>query len=97
MPTYISHINWTDQGIRNAKDSPKRLDAVKNQLKELGGELKAFDMTQGTYDALLIHDIPNDSDLPQLLLDVGSAGNVRTTPDRVYTDAEYRHLMAGPG
>ena len=50
MPTYISHITWTEQGIRNVKDSPKRLDAVKKQLKTLGGELKAFYMTQGAYE-----------------------------------------------
>jgi len=57
MPTYISHITWTEQGIRSVKDSPKRLDAVKKQLKTLGGELKAFYMTQGTYDALLIFEV----------------------------------------
>jgi len=85
MPTYISHITWTEQGIRSVKDSPKRLDAVKKQLKTLGGELKAFYMTQGTYDALLA----------KLLLHVGSAGNVRTTTVRAYTEAEYREIMAG--
>src|SRR5439155_7363825 len=74
MPTYISHITWTEQGIRNVKDSPKRLDAVKKQLKTLGGELKAFYMTQGAYDALLIFEVPNDAVLAKLLLQVGSAG-----------------------
>ncbi|OLB22515.1 MAG: GYD family protein [Nitrospirae bacterium 13_2_20CM_2_63_8] len=95
MPTYISHITWTEQGIRSVKDSPKRLDAVKKQLKTLGGELKAFYMTQGTYDALLIFEVPNDTVLAKLLLHVGSAGNVRTTTVRAYTEAEYREIMAG--
>src|SRR2546427_9281063 len=72
MPTYISHITWTEQGIRSVKDSPKRLDAVKKQLKTLGGELKAFYMTQGTYDALLIFEVPNDTVLAKLLLHVRS-------------------------
>src|SRR5207245_3091081 len=95
MPTYISHINWTEQGIRNAEHSTKRIDAVKKQLKELAGELEAFYMTQGTYDALLIYEIPNDTILAKLLLQVGSAGNVRTTTVRAYTEAEYREIMAG--
>jgi uncharacterized protein with GYD domain len=95
MPTYISHINWTEQGIRNVKDSPKRLDAVKKQLKELGGDLKAFYMTQGPYDALLIFEIPNDSVLAKLLLQIGAAGNVRTNTVRAYTEGEYREIMAG--
>ncbi|TMB95330.1 MAG: GYD domain-containing protein [Chloroflexi bacterium] len=95
MPTYISHINWTEQGIRSVKDSPKRLDAVKKQLRELGGELKAFYMTQGTYDALLIYEIPSDTALAKLMLQIGAAGNVRTTTVRAYTEVEYREIMAG--
>jgi uncharacterized protein with GYD domain len=95
MPTYISHINWTEQGIRNVKDSPKRLDAVKKQLKNLGGALKAFYMTQGHHDALLIYEIPNDTVLAKLLLQVGAAGNVRTTTVRAYTEGEYRKIMDG--
>src|SRR5207245_11326611 len=95
MPTYISHITWTEQGIRSVKDSPKRLDAVKKQLKTLGVELKAFYVTQGTYDALLIFEVPNDTALAKLLLQVGSAGNFRTTTVRAYTEAEYREAMAG--
>jgi uncharacterized protein with GYD domain len=94
MPTYISHINWTEQGIRSVKDSPKRLDAVKKQLRELGGELKAFYMTQGTYDALLIYEIPNDTALAKLMLQIGAAGNVRTNTVRAYTEVEYREIMA---
>ena len=43
MPTYVSLINYTDQGIRNVKDSPKRLDAAKKLLKDLGGEPKNVD------------------------------------------------------
>jgi uncharacterized protein with GYD domain len=95
MPTYISHINWTEQGIRSVKDSPKRLDAVKKQLRELGGELKAFYMTQGTYDALLIYEISNDTALAKLMLQIGAAGNVRTNTVRAYTEVEYREIMAG--
>ena len=47
MATYLISINWTEQGIRNIKESPKRLDAVKKTLKDLGGEAKAFYMAQG--------------------------------------------------
>lgn len=39
MVTYIILINYTDQGIRNVKDSPKRLDAAKKMLKTMGGEI----------------------------------------------------------
>jgi uncharacterized protein with GYD domain len=54
MPTYFILINWTDQGIRNIKDSPKRVDAAKKAVKDIGGDVKAFYMLQGSYDAVLI-------------------------------------------
>ena len=94
MPTYISLINWTDQGIRTVKDSPKRLDAAKKALKEMGAELKAFYMTQGSYDAALILQAPNDEVLAKFLLKIGSAGNVRTTTLRAYPEDEYRKIIA---
>jgi uncharacterized protein with GYD domain len=97
MPTYLSLLTWTDQGIKNVKDSPKRLDAVKKTLKEMGGELKAFYMLQGSYDLALISELPNDEALATLLLKVGAAGNVRTTTMRAYPEAEYRKIMGGLG
>jgi uncharacterized protein with GYD domain len=54
MATYISLINYTDQGIRNVKDSPKRLDAAKKLLKDLGGDLKEFYLTMGGYDMVIV-------------------------------------------
>lgn len=95
MPTYMTLINWTDQGIRNVKDSPKRLDAAKKSLKDLGGEVKAFYMLQGSYDAVLFIEAPNDEALGKFLLKTGSAGNVRTTTCRAYAEAEYRKIIEG--
>lgn len=97
MPTYLSLLNWTDQGIKNVKDSPKRLDAVKKLLKDIGGEVKAFYMLQGTYDLALIMEAPNDEALAKLLLKVGAAGNVRTTTMKAYPEAEYRKIIAELG
>ena len=97
MPTYVSLINWTEQGIRNIKDSPKRLDAAKKLMKEVGGEVKAFYMTQGAFDAIFILDVPSDEVLAKFLLKTGSKGNVRTTTMRAYTEAEYRAIMGGLG
>jgi uncharacterized protein with GYD domain len=94
MPTYISLLNWTDQGIKTVKDSPKRLDVAKKSLKELGAELKTFYMTQGSYDAALIVEAPNDEVLAKFLLRIGSAGNVRTTTLRAYPEDEYRKIIA---
>ena len=97
MPTYVTLINWTDQGIRTIKESPKRLDAAKKELQKLGGELKAFYMTQGAFDALLILEVPNDEVVAQFLLKTGSYGNVRTTTLKAYPEPEYRKIMEALG
>jgi len=97
MPTYMSLINYTDQGIRNIKESPKRLESTKKTLQKLGGEVKAFYLTQGNYDGVLIFDVPNETALTTFLLTTGAAGNVRTTTLRAYNEDEFRkHIAALP-
>lgn len=95
MATYLIQINWTEQGIRNIKDSPKRLDAAKKMLKDLGGEVKAFYMTQGASDGLLIVEVPTDEVLANFVLKVAFAGNVRTSTVRAYAEDEYRRIIGG--
>jgi len=67
------------------------------KFQDLGGELKAFYMTQGAFDALLIAEVPNDEVLAKFLPKTGSAGNVRTTTVRAYAEAEYRKIMRDLG
>ena len=93
MPTYISLINYTDQGIRNVKESPKRLDAAKKMLNEMGGELKEFYLTLGTYDIITVVEAPNDEVVVKFVLTLGSAGNVRTTTVKAFPEAEYRKII----
>ena len=94
MATYLSLFNWTDQGIRSVKDSPKRLESTRKALKKLGGELKAFYMLQGHYDGVLIFDLPNEDAMTKFLLTTGTAGNVRTTTLRALTEEEYKKHIA---
>jgi uncharacterized protein with GYD domain len=97
MATYFLFLNWTEQGIRNIKDSPKRLDAAKKSIKEIGGDVKGFYMLQGVHDAVLIADVPSDDKLASFLLKIGSLGNVRTSTARAYTEDEYRKIIGGLG
>ena len=97
MPTYISLANWTDQGVRNVKDGPKRLDVAKKMIKDIGGELKAFYMTMGGYDLVTIVEAPNDEAVAKLLLTIGGLGNIRTTTLRAFTEAETRKIIASLG
>ena len=93
MPTYIILINYTDQGIRNIKDSPKRLDAAKKMLKTMGGEIKAFYLTMGTYDIAIVAEAPGDDVIAKFALAAGSLGNVRTTTLKAFPETEYRKII----
>ena len=94
MPTYIGFANYTDQGIRNVKDSPKRLDAAKDLARDLGGERKQFYLTMGAYDIVIVFDLPDDDAAARFALSLCSLGNVRTNTVKAFTESEYRDIVA---
>ena len=93
MATYIILINYTDQGIRNIKDSPKRLDAAKKMLKTMGGEIKDFYLTMGSYYIAIVAEAPSDDVIAKFALASGSLGNIRTTTLKAFPEAEYRKII----
>lgn len=95
MVTAVMLLNWTDHGIKNVKESPKRLDGVKKLAKDMGGEVKSFYMTLGVYDLVLIVDMPNNDKLASFGLKLGSLGNVRSTTLKAFPEDDYRRIIAG--
>lgn len=93
MPTYISLLSYTQQGIAAIKQGPARLDAAKQAYKRAGGELKGFYLTTGQYDAVAIVELPDDMALGKMVLGLGSQGNVRTETMRAFTEAEFRKIV----
>ena len=94
MPTYLIQSQWTDQGIRNVKESAKRLDLGKKKLKDMGGEIKAVYLTTGAYDMLAVVEVPNDAILAAYVLWLGSQGNLRTQTVKAFTEDEYRTVIS---
>lgn len=94
MPTYITLIKWTDQGIASIKEASARLDAGKDTLKTFGSELKAFYLTMGRYDIVTVSEAPDDVAAAKVALTIGSAGNVTTETLRAFTEDEYREIVA---
>ena len=93
MPTYVSLARYSDQGIRNIKESASRLDAAKKAYQAAGGELKQFFLLMGQYDILIVSEFPNDEAAGKVALMLGSLGNVRTESCRAFTEAEFRKLI----
>jgi uncharacterized protein with GYD domain len=94
MPTYITLIKYTQQGVENMKDSPNRLDTAKELFKSMGAEIKAFYLAMGNYDAVLISEAPDDETAMKLALTTGSAGAIRTETQRVFPEDEYRKIIS---
>ena len=93
MAQYIILINWTDQGIRNVKESPKRLDTARAVAKKLDMELKNFYLTMGDYDMVGHLDAPNDESVAKFILGLATLGNVRTKTLKAFSEDEYRKII----
>jgi len=94
MPRYITLLNWTDQGIRNVKDSPARLDSAKEFFRSMGADIKGFYLVKGQYDMVIIIDAPDEETVAKLALATGAQGAVRTVTLRAFTEDEYRRIIA---
>ncbi len=94
MPTYVTLVKWTDQGIRNVKDAPKRLDAAEAAFKAMGGTLKDAYLVMGEYDLVVIGEAPNDETVMKFALATGMQGNARTTTMRAFNREEARKIIA---
>ena len=94
MPTYVTLVKYTDQGIRNIKESPARLEAAKKVAKSAGAEIKSFYLALGSYDIVLTVDAPDDQTAARLVLSIGSLGNVRADTLRVFDETEFRKVIA---
>ena len=93
MPTYITLVNYTQKGIENIKESPARLEKVKAAMRAVGGEFKAFYLTMGRYDIVVISEAPSDEAYAATMLAIGKAGAVRSETLKAFTEEEYRKII----
>jgi len=93
VPSYLSLINYTDQGIRAVKDSPQRLDAAKEVISAAGGRLIFYYLLMGQYDIATLIEFPDDDAAARFVLQIGAMGNIRTQTMRAFTEAEARALI----
>jgi uncharacterized protein with GYD domain len=94
MAKYIMLTDWTEQGIKAVKDSPKRLEAARSLAKKMGCEMKDFYMTIGAHDMVVIVEAPDDEAMAKFALSLGSGGNVRTTTLKAFSEDAYRKIIA---
>lgn len=93
MATYIVLGQFTDQGIRNVKDTAKRAEALKQMAKKVGATVKEVYWTMGQYDVATIVEAPDDASATALFLSIGALGNVRTQTLRAFSAAEMTGIL----
>jgi uncharacterized protein with GYD domain len=93
MATYIMLFNYTEQGIKNFKESPKRQEAAREMARKFGIEVKEIYLTMGIYDFVSIAEASDDQAVAKFALSLGALGNVRTTTLKAFTQAEFRDIV----
>ncbi len=95
MATYLVQFGYTQKGMENIKDSPARVEAAKQTVRKLGGEVKAFYAILGSeFDTMFIIEAPNDQKVGEMVLAIAVFGYVRTRTNRLFNEEEFKTIIS---
>lgn len=97
VPTYVSLINWTEQGIKNFRESTKRAEDFTKLVEERGGKVRELVWTVGEYDLVSVVEFPDEESGVAVLLQLGSAGSIRSNTMRGFSASEVEGIVARTG
>lgn len=97
MAKYIALASFTEQGIRNVKDTVTRADAVREAARKYGCEMSQIYWTLGSYDLVTIIDAQDESSATAFAMAIGSAGNIRTQTLRAFSRDEMSAILGKLG
>jgi|SRR6266487_5216502 uncharacterized protein with GYD domain len=97
MATYVSLVNWTEQGIKNFRDTTRRAQDFTKAVENAGGHVREILWTVGECDIVTVVDFPDDEALTAALLQLGSQGNVRTKTMRAFTAEQMENIIRRAG
>ena len=93
MPIFVCLVSWTDQGIGNVKDTIQRYERSEELANKHGVSNEQIYWTVGPYDMVFIAQAPDAESITAYLLELGSAGNLRTTTLRGYNREEMSGIL----
>jgi len=97
MPTYVSLVKWTDQGIRTATATIDRAEQNRQAIEAAGGRIAGVWWTQGAYDVVVVSEWPDEDSAMAFLLRTGMAGDIRTETLRAFGAEDMRRILAKLG
>ena len=86
-------MNWTDQGIKNVKDTVKRAKSFEGAIEKAGGKSLGFYYTMGRHDFVAMIEAPNDEAIASVLFSLGSLGNVHTDTLKAFSMDEAANII----
>ena len=93
MPTYVTLMKWTEQGIKDIKSTVDRSEQARQAIEQMGGRMSTICWTQGAYDIVAITDFPDEETATAFLLSIGKLGNLRTETLRAFSAEEMRRIL----
>ena len=93
MPTYVTLMNWTDQGARTDKDTVHRREQADALAEKHGARIEQVYWTMGHYDIVAIVEASDDESVSAMILELTSAGNLRTSTLRAYDHDQMQAII----
>jgi uncharacterized protein with GYD domain len=94
MATFITTLKFTDKGVREVVDSPKRAAAFKAAAKKMGVKVSGLYWTLGSFDGIIVSEAPSEETITAAMLSLASQGNVQTTTSRAFDATEFEKIIA---
>jgi uncharacterized protein with GYD domain len=93
MPTYIVLMKLTEQGVKEIKDAPQRIEEGIRGVEEMGGKVKDFYLVMGEYDYAAVGEFPSDEVALTFLMALGAQGNVRTNTFKAFSRETFAEMV----
>jgi uncharacterized protein with GYD domain len=97
MPTYVALVNFTDQGIKNFRDTVRRAEEYRGLVEKNGGQVRQLLWTLGQYDLVVVSELPDDETATVVVLQTVAGGNVRTTTLKAFDAEQMRAIIERTG
>jgi len=94
MSKFVITFKFTEKGIANVHQSPDRAEALQATVQKMGGKVITALWTAGTFDGLLIIEVPDDTTAAAIVLGAGKLGNVTTRLMPAYDAAGFKNILS---
>ena len=93
MATFISTIQFTEQGISNIHETIKRTNSIKRSTRAMGIKVKDIYWTLGLSDGVIIFQSEDDEAATAFMLGIGKQLNVTTTTNHAFNAKEMGEIL----